>query len=498
MQKVVAYSFPTVLVDPIADDDLTAVIANRGAPYTPILEPDEYVYAILSEDEFFSDTAVDYETVKVTGIVADGGNWEITIERDVESTDGAKAWPAGTFVMFGDTAIGQRELIEGLGDHVDNTTTAHGAVSAATASKIIIRDSDGRAKIADPSASDDIASKGYVDELPLHGFRNKIINGNFDIWQRGTSDAASATYRYLADRWRTFCTTSTIAMSRQAFTVGQTDVSNEPAYFWRGVVVSSAGASNNAIGAQYIESVRTLAGKKATLTFWAKANANKNMSIEFGQHFGTGGSPSSTVNTIGVLKVALTTSWQKFTHTVDIPSIAGKTLGTTDDGALRVFFWFDAGSDWNTRTDSLGHQSGTFDIAQVQLEEGAVATPFEQRPIGVELSLCQRYYWNPCATYVAGATMGVGGCRSATEAMAYIKFPVTMRVNPTITVSNVGHFIWKIMAGLGYTHTSHIYVVPHVEGYLIYGVVASGLTANTPAFLEMYNSSAKMHIDAEL
>jgi hypothetical protein len=74
-----------------------------------------------------------------------------------------------------------------------------------------------------------------------------------------------------------------------------------------------------------------------------------------------------------------------------VPSISGKTLGT-DNNLSICNIWFDAGSDFNARTDSLGQQSGTFEIAQVQLEPGPVATPFEQRPIGTELALCQRYY----------------------------------------------------------------------------------------------------------
>ncbi|MGC5808680.1 hypothetical protein [Ralstonia pseudosolanacearum] len=59
---------------------------------------------------------------------------------------------------------------------------------------------------------------------------------------------------------------------------------------------------------------------------------------------------------------------------------------------LAVLFWFDAGSNFNARTNSLGQQTGTFDIAQVQLEAGVAATPFELRPWAAETLLCQRYY----------------------------------------------------------------------------------------------------------
>ena len=67
-------------------------------------------------------------------------------------------------------------------------------------------------------------------------------------------------------------------------------------------------------------------------------------------------------------------------------------MGSNNDDYLELRFWFDAGSSFNSRTNSLGQQSGTFDIAQVQLEAGSVATPFEIRPIGTELLMCQRYY----------------------------------------------------------------------------------------------------------
>ena len=126
---------------------------------------------------------------------------------------------------------------------------------------------------------------------PVQSFRNKIINGNFDYWQRGTS---TSTAGYQSDRWYTNATGSTFTTSRQAFTLGQTAVPNEPTYFHRTVVTTSAGAGNFCDVYQLIESVRTLAGQTATLSFWAKADASKNMAVEFQQYFGTTGSPSAS------------------------------------------------------------------------------------------------------------------------------------------------------------------------------------------------------------
>lgn len=228
----------------------------------------------------------------------------------------------------------------------------------------------------------------------LSGFRNAVINGNFDIWQRATTHS---TVGYgSADRWQNTRSGSSCTISRQAFTLGQTDVPNNPTFFCRAAVTSSAGAANYSVLSHNIESVRSFAGRTVTVSFWAKADAARSISIELTQFFGTGGSPSAQVTGLGVSKVTLSTSWQKVTVTATVPSVSGKTLGTNNDDWLGLLIWFDAGSDHNARTNSLGQQSGTFDIAQVQLEPGPVATPFERRPLATELSLCKRYgQWVP-------------------------------------------------------------------------------------------------------
>jgi hypothetical protein len=239
---------------------------------------------------------------------------------------------------------------------------------------------------ADGSATANVSS---INNGPLAGMRNAIINGNFDIWQRGTSFTDSG---YGVDRWGHGRIGTTHTVTRQSFTLGQTAVPNEPTYFCRTAVTSVAGAGNTSQLWQRVEDVRTFAGQQVTVSFWAKVDATKNISIELIQYFGTGGSPSAEVTSIGVTKVSVGTSWQKVTVTTTLPSISGKTLGTDGDHHIALIIWFDAGSDFNARTDTLGQQSGTFDIAQVQVEPGPVATPFERRPIGTELALCQRYY----------------------------------------------------------------------------------------------------------
>jgi hypothetical protein len=235
--------------------------------------------------------------------------------------------------------------------------------------------------IEDIASIDSKSTISYVDSKPT-GFKNYIINGNFDIWQRGTSQTSSG---YGSDdRWNNWAVTSTKTHSQVACTDTEIALFNA-SYFSRTVV---SHLTNGVVGVgknQNIENVTLLAGKTITISFWIKADANKNISIQLSQNFGTGGTPSSTVDSIGYQLVALTTTWQKKTITVTLPSIIGKTIGT--DGIHTTYTTLNFVLD-----SSVLNQSGTFDIAQVQLEEGSVATPFEQRPYGLELSLCQRYY----------------------------------------------------------------------------------------------------------
>ena len=266
----------------------------------------------------------------------------------------------------------------------------------------------------------------------IFGFKNHIINGNFDIWQRGTSQTMSG---YGSDdRWVNLNIGSTKTHSRIDCTDTERALFNA-SVFSRTVVSSVAGAGNAVVKAQYIEDVTKLAGKTVTLSFWAKANSNKNIAIEFGQRFGTGGTPSTDALGIGSQLIALTTTWQKKTITVTLPSIVGKTLGTdgVDTTSTRIVFWFDAGSSFNSRSANLGQQSGTFDIAQVQLEEGSVATPFEQRPIGLEYSLCYRYFEIVQVNVVSYGVAGMGWGQS-------VPFKETKRVTPTVEVATpTGH-----------------------------------------------------------
>jgi hypothetical protein len=271
---------------------------------------------------------------------------------------------------------------------------------------------------ADGSATANISS---INNGPLAGMRNAIINGNFDIWQRGTSFASPTNANYTADRWKVQFnnTGATRTLSRQSFALGQTDVPGEPTYFMRfDQSVAGSGGTFTQLD-QYIESVRTFAGQQVTISFWAKAAASTTMpSVAFQQLFGTGGSPSSLNQTTAGSSLALTTTWQKFSYQVTLPSISGKTLGTDNNDALIVVFFMPLNATF------------TIDIAQVQVEPGPVATPFERRPIGTELALCQRYY-------EAGSVSFCWNAGTPTDIKVTRAFVVTKRAAPTISGTGI-------------------------------------------------------------
>lgn len=240
---------------------------------------------------------------------------------------------------------------------------------------------------------------------PLGGTLNAVINGGFDVAKRGTTLAAGTGFKYMTDRWARVSAGSTLAYARQSFATGVTMPPGNPRYHGRFTVVSVASATNYAAIYHAMEDVKTYAGKTVTVTFYAKADAAKNIGFELYQWFGLGGSPSSAVTGIGAQQCALTTSWQRFDIVVAVPSISGKTRGTDNNDHLELVFWFDAGSTFASRASSIGQQSGTYDIARVSVREGDCRNevdPFCPRHIEQEEDLCARYFQSYSDIVVSG------------------------------------------------------------------------------------------------
>jgi len=150
--------------------------------------------------------------------------------------------------------------------------------------------------------------------------KNAIINGDFAINQRGFT--STTTDAYGLDRWKQVQADGTSTYSAQKFTAGAAPVAGYEGRNFARVAISGqtlAGAATILI--QPIESVRTFAGQTVTISFWAKANSGTPaIAIELQQSFGTGGSPSSTVNTYAG-KATISTSWARYSITGTVPSV---------------------------------------------------------------------------------------------------------------------------------------------------------------------------------
>lgn len=338
-------------------------------------------------------------------------------------------------------------------------------------------------------------ARGLLGVNILSGLRNPIINGNFDIWQRATTQ--STTGYGSDDRWGNGNSGSTKVHSQQLHTLGQTAVPGNPTFFSRTVVTSVAGASNYCIKNQNIEKVSTFSGRTVTLTFYAKADATKNIAIELTQGFGTGGSPSTLVASIGSQLIPLTTSWQKFTKLITVPSISSKVLGSNGDDALSLVFWFDAGSTWNSRTSTLGQQSGTFDISRVSIVDGDAtneADPFSPRHIQQELALCQRYY--EVQDWATGSIYSLGGATGASTCIWYLSFQ-PKRVAPTVVVPGTIGPLTSTASAVTGTVTNTPNVINVIGKCRVDSAYTSGTVAGDASIIYA-SSPTRITIDAEL
>jgi len=323
---------------------------------------------------------------------------------------------------------------------------------------------------------------------PFVAGKNKIINGDFGVWQRGTSFSNPAAGTYTADRFVVWHDGSgaTRTISQQAFTPGTAPVTGyEGSYFFR-YDVSAVGTGNTYQNIEYpIENVRTLAGQTATISFWAKAASSRNLSFIFAQQFGSGGSSDVT---FGSTTVALTTSWQRFTTTVSVPSIAGKTIGGNTN-QLHIYF-------------QLGALSGitTIDLWGVQVEAGSVATPFTTASgtLQGELALCQRYYWrmggdSPYQFFASGIFT------TTTNLRALFTNPVPMRSAPSSIDFSTYTNYWTSDGNYNYTPTG-AFTIDRASSYVTdVNIPTSGATTPRAGQLFAQNStSAYIGFSAEL
>ena len=331
---------------------------------------------------------------------------------------------------------------------------------------------------------------------PYVAGKNLIINGGFDVWQRGTSFASSAissvATSYTVDRWNFYRSgwASGATLSRQL----TGDTTNLPFIQYCARVGRDSGNTGTA-DISFSTSTETVnaipfAGKTVTISYYARRGANySGASNNLGAYVFTGtGTDQNAINgyTGAVTAInntgstVLTTTWQRFT--------ASATLASNVTEIAASFAYTPVGT---------AGAADYFEITGVQLEIGSVATPFSRAggTLSGELAACQRYYWRTSydSTYTH---LGSGIANTTTALKLIVPLPVQLRTVPssfdwagssglmaTDGVNNI--FITAIAGDGGYTSKNIIYLSCTASGFTQFRSyqVALGGSGNTTQYL---------------
>jgi hypothetical protein len=301
-----------------------------------------------------------------------------------------------------------------------------------------------------PKATGNIATDATVGL----GQKNLIINGDMRIAQRSTSETGlTSTGYYTVDRFSFVNDTlGTWTMSQDSdIPTGQgfanslkiacTTADASPASGDR-LAIRHAFEGNNIASLNY----GSASAKNTTLSFWVKSNKTGTYIAEL---YGV----TSNRQISQAYTISSANTWEKKTLT-----FVGDTSGTyniDNSSELLITLYMGVGSGYTSGTLSTSwtasnnvdravgqvnladSTSNYINITGIQLEVGENATPFENRSYGTELALCQRYYWK--MTGVQYAYVGMGFSESG-FGNYYCKLPVTMRTNPTVSISNLKAF----------------------------------------------------------
>jgi hypothetical protein len=251
-------------------------------------------------------------------------------------------------------------------------------------------------------------------------YSNKVKNGNFTIWQRGSSftNAVTAQGAYTADCWQAYRTTfapgytaslqAGSTSSGFAILMQRTNGDTSPAPLFIGTSFETI-------------NVQQWAGKTHNLSFRAIANGAFNgQNITALVSFGTGtdgnasGGPTGTTSSASS-SFAMTGAFQTFNFSFAIPAIATQMMIT-----------------FSVSPTGTAGANDFFKLERVQLTEGASILPFEERDVGVELFLCKRYY----RILAAVADYGYGGIG---QLMGYTTTYEDMRTAPSVTIGAVNY-----------------------------------------------------------
>jgi hypothetical protein len=259
------------------------------------------------------------------------------------------------------------------------------------------------------SKARDLAERGGVDGALSN--RNRIINGNFSVWQRGTSWGVGV-YAYKADR---FQDQGNAAFERST---------DAPDGFKYSAKIHSWNGGAQQITTTLENDGFFYNGQTLTISIWAKATSN--ITIKMGDIYSTG--QNALVGSGSYVNI--TTSWQRYSVTVTLSGYNKTTstglvfypYGNLSDGAVTL-----------STSDSLW-------LTGFQVEEGDTVTPFEHRSYDQEHLLCQRYFQRFGGGTTSGR-MGIGAWNNSTSADIAVHLTHEMRVTPTVTAVQGGRVL---------------------------------------------------------
>jgi hypothetical protein len=351
----------------------------------------------------------------------DGVNWYL-----VDSRTGITTWASSTAQTFSVSSGQAFSYFRLVVNQLDG-------YSAGIAQVVVIYEWTLNGSIEGPTVSADgrlgVGVSAPVQQLEVAGsavvagtlsagnpitFKNRLINGNFNVWQRGTTFSSVSAGTYTADRW---CTGG----NAQALTAAQSSDTPLFAGFQYSLSLTTTFTSGStALLEQRLERVNSLDFYKGTpfvISFWAKQTAGTANSlsvaplcpsgVETGYNAGTNATTPTSQN------ATLSSSWTYYTMNFAISSASVVT-----NGLYFQFYWLSAPSNPSTVL-----------ITGVQLEKGTIATPFEVRPYATELALCQRYYEVSTGLNYMTLASAFGATYGSTT---YYK--VTKRANPTVSL----------------------------------------------------------------
>ena len=277
---------------------------------------------------------------------------------------------------------------------------------------------------------------------PYSTFRNRIINGDMRIDQRNAGASVTVTDAYTLDRWKFTEDTDGAASVQQ--------VSDAPSGFNNSAKVTVTTADATIGAAQFTLFWQPIEGfnwadlgygaagaKTSTLSFWVKSSLT-------GTFSGALENSAGDRSYIFSYTISAANTWEYKTITI-AGDTSGTWVGSTNGIGVKVFFTLTAGTNFQGTPGSWGATrfgatgttqlmstlNATWQITGVQLEVGSVATPFERRPYGTELALCQRYYFDSGVTPTGFFGMPIAAANTIAAGIG--TFPVEMRAAPTVT-----------------------------------------------------------------